>query len=93
MSAIESPEKPAVVMYTQFMCGYCSAARDLLEKKGVRFDEINVTLNSRMRREMMDRSGRSTVPQIFIDEQPIGGFDDMAKLDADGKLDGLLGLE
>jgi glutaredoxin 3 len=77
-------------MYTQAFCGYCAAARSLLEKKEVPYEEIDVTLNARLRREMMDRSGKSTVPQIFIGDQHIGGYDQLSKLDQDGKLDGLL---
>ena len=80
-------------MYTQAFCGYCSAARKLLQNKGVDFTEIKVTLNSNLRREMIERSGRHTVPQIFIGEQHIGGYDDMAELDRHGKLDALLGTD
>lgn len=79
-----------VVVYTQVMCGYCAAARALLEKKGVVFEEIDVTMSPQRRREMMDRSGRRTVPQIFIGETHVGGFDDMAALEAQGELDALL---
>lgn len=83
-------EYPPIVMYTQAFCGYCAAARSLLKKKEVPYEEIDVTLNAPMRREMMDRSGKSTVPQIFIGDQHIGGYDQLSKLDRDGKLDGLL---
>jgi len=82
-----------VTMYTQMMCGYCSAARALLERKGVVFEEIDVTMNAQLRREMMNRSGRRTVPQIFIGERHIGGFDDISALDAAGELDALLSSE
>ena len=82
-----------VVIYTQALCGYCAAAKSLLDKKGAAYNEIDVTMNSDRRREMMERSGRKTVPQIFIGEQHIGGYDDMAALNQAGKLDGLLGLE
>ncbi|MCB0879702.1 MAG: glutaredoxin 3, partial [Thermoleophilia bacterium] len=65
----------------------------LLQQKGVNFDEIDVSLAHGRRQEMVERAGgRSTVPQIFIDGQGIGGFDDLAALDRDGKLDPLLGL-
>jgi len=82
-----------VVMYTRAMCGYCMAARKLLKSKGVDYEEIDTTLNARRKREMIDRSGRHTVPQIFIGEQHIGGYDDMEDLDDDGRLDTLLGLD
>ena len=78
-------------MYTQMLCGYCSAARKLLESKGAEFTEIDVTMDSTKRREMMDRSGRRTVPQIFFGERHIGGYDDLAALEQSGDLDGLLG--
>jgi len=78
-------------MYTQALCGYCAAARQLLQAKGVDFTEIKVTLSTSLRREMIERSGQRTVPQIFIGERHIGGYDDMAELDHRGELDALLG--
>ena len=77
-------------MYTQAFCGYCSAAKALLERKGVRFEELDVTVNPGLRREMMERSGRRTVPQIFIGDRHVGGYDDMAAMDQSGELDTLL---
>ena len=84
------PAGPNIVMYTQMLCGYCSAARRLLESKGAEFTEIDVTMNSAKRQEMADRSGRRTVPQIFFDDRHIGGYDDLAALEQSGDLDGLL---
>ena len=81
---------PQLTIYTRALCGYCSAARKLLDSKGVDYQELDTTLNSKLRAEMEARSGRQTVPQIFIGDQHIGGYDDMAALDATGKLDGLL---
>jgi glutaredoxin 3 len=81
---------PQITIYTRALCGYCSAARELLDSKGVDYDELDTTLNSKLRAEMKARSGRETVPQIFIEDQHIGGYDDMAALDAAGELDGLL---
>lgn len=77
-------------IYTRAFCGYCSAARKLLKKKGVAFNEIDVTMNQQLRREMIERSGRQTVPQIFIDGRHIGGYDDINALDKQGRLDELL---
>jgi glutaredoxin 3 len=77
-------------MYTQAFCGYCAAARSLLDKKKVTYDEIDITLNAKLRREMTDRSGKNTVPQIFIDNRCIGGYDELSALDREGKLDALL---
>jgi glutaredoxin 3 len=70
---------PQITIYTRALCGYCSAARELLDSKGVDYHELDKA-----------RSGRETVPQIFIEDQHIGGYDDMAALDAAGELDGLL---
>lgn len=81
---------PAVSMYTRALCGYCAAARELLKAKGVEFTELDATLNSKLRKEMVERSGLRTFPQIFIDEQHIGGYDDLAALEAAGELDPLL---
>jgi glutaredoxin 3 len=79
-----------VVIYTRDFCGYCSAAKSLLGKKGVAFEEKNATQEPGVREEMMKRSGRSTFPQIFIGETHVGGSDDLHMLDAAGKLDPLL---
>lgn len=81
-----------VEVYSTAMCPYCSRARHLLEKKGVPFTEYRVDKNPDLRAEMEQRSHRSSVPQIFIGNRHIGGFDDMAELDIDGELDELLGL-
>ncbi|MGI9344330.1 MAG: glutaredoxin 3 [Gammaproteobacteria bacterium] len=85
--------RPEVMMYTQALCGYCSAARKLLKSKGVDFEEVDVTLSAKRRREMIDRSGRHTVPQIFAGERHLGGYDDIAELDRQDRLDKLLGLD
>jgi glutaredoxin 3 len=79
-----------VVMYSTSYCGYCMRARSLLERKGVAIHEIKVDEDMREREIMMKRSGRRTVPQIFIDDRHIGGYDDLAALDRAGGLDPLL---
>ena len=80
-----------VVIYTTGYCPYCTAAKELLRGKNVDFEEIDVTHDAARRTEMEHLSQRWTVPQIFIDGQPIGGFDDVRQLDATGDLDRLLG--
>lgn len=80
---------PKVVMYAAGWCPYCARARKLLAGKGVAFEEIDVDATGR--EEMIRRSGRSTVPQIFIGDTHVGGSDDLHALDAAGKLDTLLG--
>ncbi|MEM6464911.1 MAG: glutaredoxin 3 [Pseudomonadota bacterium] len=80
-----------VEIYTTPICGYCAAAKRLLTAKGVSFTEIDVMIDSEKRQEMMARAnGRHTVPQIFIGETHVGGFDDINALERAGKLDALL---
>jgi len=81
---------PAVVMYTTNWCPYCERARRLLNAKGAAFSEIDVETSADRRAEMQSRSGRRTVPQIFIGDHHVGGSDDLAALEAAGKLDALL---
>jgi glutaredoxin 3 len=83
---------PHVTIYTTMICPYCSRARHLLQRKGVLFEEIPVDRDRERMVEMRRRSRRSTVPQIFVDDYHVGGYDDMAMLDARGELDRLLGL-
>lgn len=82
-----------VVMYSTTFCPYCERARALLNRKGVAFREIKVDEDPSQREVMLRKSsGRRTVPQIFIGEHHVGGFDDMNALDRAGALDPLLGL-
>lgn len=82
---------PHVKMYTSAACPYCQRAEMLLRRKGVTdLEKIRVDLDPKRREEMMQITGRRTVPQIFISERYIGGFDDLAKLDASGELNALL---
>lgn len=81
---------PIVEMYSTAFCPYCVRARRLLKQKGIEFEEIRVDKDQDQMRSMIQRSQRTTVPQIFIDERHIGGYDDMAALDRAGKLDPLL---
>lgn len=78
-----------IVMYESVLCGYCRAAKRLLKNKGWEYEVIVVDAQPAKRREMQERSGRTSVPQIWFDDTHVGGFDDMAELDADGKLDAL----
>ena len=84
---------PSVIIYTTNICPYCVRAKMLLKKKGVAYEERNIERSRTLMREMLERSKRRTVPQIFIDDFHVGGYDDMAELDAFGKLDPLLGLQ
>ena len=84
---------PDIVIYTTPICGYCMAAKSLLKEKGATWREVDVSKDSTERESMMARTGRRTVPQIFIGERHIGGFDDLAALDREGGLDPLLGIQ
>ena len=80
-----------IVMYSTAWCGYCQRARNLLERKGAEFREIKVDEDTQQRDVMLQKSGgRRTVPQIFIGEHHVGGYDDLAALDRSGELDKLL---
>jgi glutaredoxin 3 len=82
-----------VEIYTGMFCGYCAAAKRLLQQKGVAFEETDVTMDAAKKQVMVQRAnGGRTVPQIFIDGEHIGGCDDLYALDEAGKLDAKLGL-
>jgi glutaredoxin 3 len=79
-----------IEIYTTPFCGYCARAKGLLDSKGAEYDEMDVMMDDKKRSEMRERAKRSTVPQIFINGQHIGGSDELAALEQAGKLDALL---
>ena len=82
---------PPVTIYTKAWCPYCSAAKELLERRGAAFTEIDIEARTGARQEMIAKAGgRSTVPQIFIGSRHVGGCDDLYALDRAGKLESLL---
>lgn len=81
---------PDVVIYTTRMCSFCTAAKYLLDSRGIPWREIPVDADPGQRLEMQARSGRRTVPQIFIDGRPVGGYDALRALELAGELDALL---
>jgi glutaredoxin 3 len=81
-----------IEIYTKDYCPFCHRAKDLLRVKGAEFTEYDVTTNALKEKEMRERSGRTTVPEIFIDDQLLGGCDDLFDLEAAGELAGRLGL-
>ena len=81
---------PAISMYVTGWCPYCQRAKDLLTRKSVVFSEINVEDDAKLREEMIARSNRRTVPQIFIGDKHVGGCDDLFELDRSGELDRLI---
>jgi GrxC family glutaredoxin len=80
-----------VEIYTTPNCSFCVRAKRLLDARGIPFREIDLATDDALRAEIIQRTGRRTVPQIFIDELSIGGFEELAALDAAGELAGLLG--
>ena len=84
---------PEIDMYCTSTCPYCIRAEKLLKSKGVKINKINVENNQGKLKEMLKRSKRNTVPQIFIDDKHVGGFDDLSELDIMDELDPLLGIE
>ena len=83
-------KKPRIVIYGTETCSYCSAARMLLKKKGLNYEDILVSRDAEKRAEMERLSGGHTVPQIFVNDRPIGGFDELYALDKSGELDEIL---
>ena len=81
---------PKITIYTTAICPYCAMAKRLLARKGVAYEEIDVGERQGLRAEMEQRSGRQTVPQIWIGEQHVGGCDELHALDAAGRLDPML---
>jgi glutaredoxin 3 len=75
-----------VEVYTTAMCPYCVAAKRLLDERGILYAEFDVASDDALRADVMQRSGRRTVPQIFIDGRSIGGFEELRRLDAAGEL-------
>lgn len=82
---------PHVVVYATAWCPYCIRARRLLQHKGVEYEELLIDERPELHGEMLARSGRTSVPQIFVGDVHVGGYDDMAALDRTGELDALLG--
>lgn len=79
-----------VIVYSKAQCPYCDMAKALLASKNIPFEEVRVDVDAKKLEEMMRLSNRRTLPQIFINDQSIGGYDDLAALVKSGKLDGLL---
>ena len=80
-----------VKIYTTTYCGYCVRAKDLLTRKGVKYEELDVTGDDEMRSKLVEMSGgQRTVPQIWIGETHVGGYSDLARLESEGRLDPML---
>jgi alkyl hydroperoxide reductase subunit F len=85
--------QPEIILYTREWCPYCAKAKALLQSKDIEWQEFDLTLNKPLQREMLERTGQRSVPQILMDGQLIGGYDDLARLNASGELDRKLGKE
>jgi glutaredoxin 3 len=79
-----------VKIYTTPHCGYCVRAKDLLTRKGVSYEEVDVASNDELRGRLVEMSGQRTVPQIWIGDTHVGGYTDLARLESEGRLDGML---
>lgn len=86
-------DTPKVVLYGNETCPYCGAARMLLTKKGIDYADISLTGNPDLKAQIAERAGRTSVPQIFVGDTHVGGFDDLYELDKSGGLDKLLADE
>ena len=91
--SLDDPSASHVIVFSSPFCGYCAAAKRLLMNKGADFIEINILTNPERRQEMIELSGRRSVPQIFVGGQHIGGYTELSALDASGELDALLAEE
>lgn len=83
--------RPEILVYTKPLCAYCTAAKSLLSEMGVSFREIDVSRDDAARDDMVRRSGQRMVPQIFIGEHYVGGFEELSALDQEGRLSTVLG--
>ena len=89
--SISDTSPPKIDIYTKFGCPYCVRAKHLLERKGALYEEFDITLGGPKKAEMLERApGARTVPQIFIGKTHVGGSDELATLEREGKLDALL---
>ena len=82
-----------IEIYTSPFCGFCFRAKSLLDEKGVDYEEINVMMSPGKRKEMIERAGATSVPQVFVDGEHIGDCDGIHRLDAQGQLDAKLGIQ
>lgn len=81
-----------VLIYTTARCPYCEWSKAMLKEKGAAYEEIRIDVDDQARQDVMEKTGRSSAPQIFIDDKHVGGYDDLVALDDKGELDALLKL-
>lgn len=90
---MSEPSTPEIILYTSAVCGYCVAAKNFLKSKGLQWREVRIDSDPAEREKMLARARRSSVPQIFVGETHVGGYDDLMALHRAGKLDALLAGE
>jgi len=89
-SALNAPTAPPITLYTSAVCGYCVAAKNFLRSRGLAWQEVRIDTDPAEREKMVSRTHRTSVPQIFIGDTHVGGYDDMMALHRAGKLEPLL---
>lgn len=87
---MSEPSAPEITLYTSAVCGYCVAAKNFLKSKGLRWNEVRIDVDPAQREKLMALARRTSVPQIFVGDTHVGGYDDMMALHRAGKLDALL---
>lgn len=87
---MNAPSAPSITLYTSAVCGYCVAAKNFLKSRGLDWNEVRIDTDPAEREKMMARARRTSVPQIFVGDVHVGGYDDMMALHRAGKLDALL---
>lgn len=90
MNNPQSPAQPPITLYTSAICAYCVAAKNFLKGRGLEWNELRIDLDPEERARMVERTGRTSVPQIFICDAHVGGYDDMMAMHRAGQLDPLL---
>lgn len=93
MDHAQTATQPPITLYTSAICAYCNAAKQFLKGRGLEWNEVRIDQEPAERERMVERTGRTSVPQIFIGETHVGGYDDMIALHRAGKLDPLLAGE
>ncbi len=91
MNDPQTSAQPPITLYTSAVCAYCVAAKNFLKSRGLEWSEVRIDLDPGERQRMVERTGRTSVPQIFIGDTHVGGYDDLVALQRAGKLDPLLG--
>lgn len=90
MDNAQTAAQPPITLYTSAICAYCNAAKQFLKGRGLEWTEVRIDQDPTERERMVERTGRTSVPQIFFGENHVGGYDDMIALHRAGKLDALL---